>query len=212
MDDDRGCYLTFTEENNGTLYVNWSEKPVDGVSSSSLHCMGPVKSAPHLAPLTSPALHDLQCVCVCMYTVCYMGYVRSVRHSCQSAVTDVRILSPHTYLACHACSPPLHVWANNQAFLYFRPFKAVPAFKFKQNGGRSECGCMSSRLACTNDAGHVQQSPCLGQSCAPHTAATQSGACTRRRTLTAATQSGACTRRRTLTTTVVSLRRRASVS
>jgi hypothetical protein len=60
---------------------------------------------------------------------------------------------------------------NNQAFLYFRPFnlKAVPAFKFKQNGGRSECACVSSRLACTNEAGHVQQPPCLRQSCAPHT-------------------------------------------
>jgi len=101
MDDGRGCYLTFTEENNGTLYVNWSEKPVDGVSSSSLHCMGP-----HLAPLPSRALYDLQCACVCMYTVCYMGFVRSVRHSCQSAVTDVLILSPHTHLICHACSPP----------------------------------------------------------------------------------------------------------
>ena len=31
---DRGCYLTFAEENNGCLYLNWSEKPVEGVSFS----------------------------------------------------------------------------------------------------------------------------------------------------------------------------------
>lgn len=35
--DTKGCYLTFTEENNGTLSLNWSESKIDGVSDGSWH-------------------------------------------------------------------------------------------------------------------------------------------------------------------------------
>jgi hypothetical protein len=35
--DTKGCYLTFTEENNGTLSLNWSESKIDGVSDCSWH-------------------------------------------------------------------------------------------------------------------------------------------------------------------------------
>lgn len=114
---DRGCYLTFAEENNGCLYLNWSEKPVEGVSFSD-----------------EP---DGQCVCECQTrsSGTTPDSLWSCTWSCACACCYVcKTLLTNTAIALERFTLML---ITKKAFLFFHPFKAVPVFKYKQNGGRS---------------------------------------------------------------------------